>query len=104
MGLRFQRFQKSTDSGFCVYHMPDGRRCAVGWIIRNVNVSDEHLSSSIDFIKHHYPQVAKLLAGLSESWLGELQEVHDRAIGDEIRARLLKFATKHELTATELDP
>lgn len=99
----------SGDYEECAYHMPDGRRCAVGVLLEPGWVLGPQAWYGIDSLFFQLDGDAlEALQGLSVGWLEALQSVHDGAADEypgqftrSIEGRLRRFAREGHLTIPE---
>lgn len=97
---------KSADAkGECLYRGPDGRKCAVGWLIAD-SVAEEYEGQGA-----HYIQAKRPYLFSSRGWdlLSELQCAHDASWvggfgpGRVWSQRVRRVATRFGLSTTVLD-
>lgn len=103
LGLRSQGWVRSVDYvGVCTYELPDGRRCAWGW------VDPAGTSGRSGTILSLYNQRVGLLAELTYdvvNWAYGLQGVHDAKINNNpsaLECAMRAFAALHGLTFPEV--
>lgn len=85
----------------CLYRGPEGRRCALGYLIPDSAYSGDYENTSGHFLTEqgYIPNVAKEDA----SWVNRLQMVHDHNHDpEEMRQALVEFAIEWSLTVPEL--
>jgi hypothetical protein len=104
----------------CAYNGPDGRHCAVGWLIADIPLSEGDNKESAQFLISVHRVIADALGidrgSLSEhgdiEFIGDLQRCHDLAYDGGAYKRdnplkmlnyLRQFASRHDLDASVLD-
>lgn len=102
-GLRSQGFEKSMDHGTCSYRADDGKKCAIGWLIK-----DENYDSTIEGRGANSSEVIEMtrldpVDEKDELFLAELQQMHDYSKSPEnMRERLHMFAGWYNLNRKEI--
>ena len=108
-GLASQGFEASVDTdGTCQYRGPNGKRCAVGWLISDASYSPEMEGKTPE--KSGYKAAAAMFEALFPSaaertFLTNLQACHDRAFNsaanEAVAVAMVKnldaFARLHDL-------
>lgn len=74
----------------CLYNGPDGRHCAVGWLIADITLSSKENFLGVTEIRREHPEVSKRLEECSLSFLNELQSAHDEGTDPETMRSLLR--------------
>lgn len=98
-GLSAQGFQKSVLDDRCKYRGPDGRRCAVGHLIRDDEYREVFDQLFSGYYIYDIRNLCPSLHGVSLELLTALQFAHDGAHDpDDMRERLLGVAERFGLT------
>lgn len=104
-GIISQGGKSADDYGECLYRGPDGRKCAVGWLISDF-VAEEHEGEGAHYIQTKRPNLFS-----SRGWdlLDELQHAHDTSGVDDFgpgrvwSQRVRRVASRFGLSAAVLD-
>lgn len=96
--LRAQGRKAVNERGDCVYHAPDGTKCAAGCLIL-----DEHYREDFEDKSSAHPDVARALrnSGVPEdasTLVRDLQRIHDSFDLEEWEDRLAGTASLFDLT------
>jgi len=116
-GLASQGFRRSvaSDGESCMYNGPDGRHCALGWLIVDVEIDKGDNSAPSGSIMINYPEVRKKFEGINDPMLfvRTLQTCHDSAYIKQLGASVDKpsamvenlraFASRDNLDTSVLD-
>jgi len=97
LGMKSQGWQKSASGGTCWYRSPDGKRCAVGWLIPDDKY--EQWFEGHGVISEITEAIGCSATDDSRYWLERLQSLHDDEFSQssrEVRFRL--FARDEDLT------
>ena len=90
---------RAEDNLGCMYHAPDGKKCAVGCLITDEEYSPSMENTAIsDLINNNRLKRLSPFQGL----LQDLQYVHDRILPEEWPFRLRDFASAHHLSPAVL--
>lgn len=79
-GLKSQGFRRSADGMGCLYNGPEGRHCAVGWLL--VGLGELRWGDnrqSIDRLSQCNPSAWAQISDLGRTFLWQLQDAHDLA-------------------------
>lgn len=101
LGLKRQGFKKSLNENEtgCMYRSYDGKRCAVGHLIKDGEYSTKMEGRSVGGLDANWLLPKRLKPFLV--FLSELQRVHDESEKQNMRLRLVAFAEQNNLTIPE---
>lgn len=102
-GLASQGFERCVaENGNCVYNGPDGRHCALGWVVPE---EDRHLLIEGTSPYHLSVGLISTVRGnddISLNFLASLQQAHDKAANAEkVKQNLRNFGREHDLELPE---
>lgn len=97
-GIASQGWEQSVGDETCAYNGPDGRHCAVGWLIADIKIAETwNEKTSVGQLMDKYPEIEERFLGF-ENFLDALQRVHDEARDTAgMKNDLQNFATAHNL-------
>lgn len=109
-GLASQGFEQSSSSdGKCFYRGPNGRKCAIGWLISEEDYSPEFEATGVghetDVVTAAPLMAAARIAQEDAEFVYDLQRCHDHKYSpDEMERGLRTFASYYSLTIPEVSP
>lgn len=107
-GLASQDFDKclpnpEDSDKRCMYNGPNGRHCAIGWVIEGVQLTDRQERMSINSLFGEVQAVREMLADVNRSFIEELQSAHDSAQAPTLmKQSLTRVAKKYGLTLPDV--
>lgn len=101
LGLKSQGFKKSecviNRVAHCAYNSNVGH-CAVGWLIKDVELDEEANYFSIGKLSKHFEVVNEILDGVDLGLISQLQNAHDQSTDAiDMRDRLHCVAGAHSI-------
>lgn len=89
-----------TKVDVCMYRGPDGRKCAIGWLIPDERYKKRMEGKPITSIIYALPDFINITDAMKVT-LAELQQLHDNAKSGELKEAFQLYANKNQLTFPE---